>query len=527
MWLNANSKELQWFLDSATVYWEKNLPQPAGSAVILVEAFHQDIRVTLRNLAFANALRRLRPARLVVLTGVEQQWKSTLWSGFDLEKVRQVAAAFGASEVIDVWDQVRRVNTPGRDDDFLVECTDATYCRLAKVPRLPAGHRGRPDYQLRHAYTTRLFDVYQELFATGPVEALVTSHVDYDQWGMAVESARRARVPIIHTQQTGCLKAYGLFPVHDTGTGTFREELTRQIGDVFEGQVWARREELRGPAELVAWRAKVNLGRPSWWRGGVTASVDLNNPAERARLRSHVVGRLGFDTNRPIVTVFNHAVSDALGTNRELFGSLADWFAETAAYAAEHPEAQWLFLDHPSQALYDSTGFFDSVAATHRNVKHLAFRPSATLSKNALWSLTDLGVTVRGSVSNELPAYGIPVIQAGWSEWSSCGLSTVVDDREAYFKTLEQSVTAIRDGAELVTEEQVRRARLWLWLYRSGTDVVTPLVPQWEVWPADVLLKTMRATFRHIEADADPLFSAVERMWTRQEPMLTRTDFRA
>ena len=130
------------------------------------------------------------------------------------------------------------------------------------------------------------------------------------------------------------------------------------------------------------------------------------------RLRSHVVGRLGFDTERPIVTVFNHAVSDALGTNRELFPSLADWFADTAAYAAEHPEAQWLFLDHPSQALYDSTGFFDSVAATHRRTRHLAFRPSATLSKNALWSLTDLGVTVRGSVSNELPAYGIPVIQA-------------------------------------------------------------------------------------------------------------------
>nr|BFE76985.1 hypothetical protein GCM10020092_102860 [Actinoplanes digitatis] len=90
--------------------------------------------------------------------------------------------------------------------------------------------------------------------------ALVTSHVDYDQWGLAVESARRARVPIIHTQQTGCLKAYGLFPEADTGTGTFREELTRQIGDVFETQVWPRREELRPIAELVAWRAKVNLG---------------------------------------------------------------------------------------------------------------------------------------------------------------------------------------------------------------------------------------------------------------------------
>ncbi|MET0492091.1 MAG: hypothetical protein ABW000_03075 [Actinoplanes sp.] len=525
MWLNANSKELQWFLESASVYWEKNLPRPTDDSVILVEAFHQDFRVNLRNLAFANAIRRLHPARMIVLTGVEEQWRRTLWSGFDVDIVRKVAESFGAAETVDVWDKVRKSAAPARDEELIVSYTDATYCRLAKVPRLPDGYQSRPDYKLRHAYATRLHDFYRDLVAGNTVTALVTSHVDYDQWGLAVEAARRAGVPIIHTQQTGCLKAYGLYPGTDTGTGTFREELTRQIGDVFESQVWSQQDELRPSAELVAWRAKVNLGRPSWWRGGVTASVDLNNPAERARLRTHVVDRLGFDPDKPVVTVFNHAVSDALGTNRELFPSLADWFADTAAHAAENTDAQWLFLDHPSQALYDSTGFFDSVAAKYKKVKHLAFRPSATLSKNALWSLTDLGVTVRGSVSNELPAYGIPVIQAGWSEWSSCGLSTVVDDQEAYWKTLEQNIAAIRDGVALVSEEQVRRARLWLWLYRSGTDVVTPLVPQWEVWPADVLLKTLRATFRHIEADADPLFTAVERMWTRQEPMLTRTDF--
>src|SRR6185312_13422871 len=137
---------------------------------------------------------------------------------------------------------------------------------------------------------------------------------------------------------------------------------------------------------------------------------------ERARLRTHTATRLGFDPDKPVVTVYNHAVSDALGTNRELFPSLADWFEQTADFAARTPEAQWLFLDHPSQALYDGTGFFARVAKKHRG---LTFRASTSLSKNALWSLTDLGVTVRGSVSNELPAYGIPVVQAGWSEWSS------------------------------------------------------------------------------------------------------------
>ena len=41
-------------------------------------------------------------------------------------------------------------------------------------------------------------------------------------------------MPVIHTQQTGCLKAYGLYPDTDSGTGTFREELTRDIGAAFE-----------------------------------------------------------------------------------------------------------------------------------------------------------------------------------------------------------------------------------------------------------------------------------------------------
>ncbi|MFY1705356.1 hypothetical protein ACN28G_27155 [Micromonospora sp. WMMA1923] len=538
MWLKAQPTELQWFLDAATTYWEKHLPPQEHHETIVVEAFHQDIRVTLRNLVFANAIRRIRPAHLVVLTGVEPDWRRTLWSGFDVDLVSRVALAFGAGDVLDVYDLVERhrkdpataPTVAGRrlpmaaplDETTLTGYADATYCRLAKLPRLPADHATRADHRRRRELGVGLSTVYETLFRAGPVAALVTSHVDYDQWGLAVESARRARVPVIHTQQTGCLKAYGLFPEHDSGTGTFRAELTRQIGEVFAERIWPRRAELHSAAELIAWRAKVNLGRPSWWRGGVTAAVDLSNPTERARLRSHVAARFGFDPARPVVAVFNHAVSDALGTNKELFPSLADWFADTAGYAARRTDAQWLFLDHPSQALYDSTGFFAATAAAHRRHRHLAFHPSTALSKNALWSLVDLGVTVRGSVSNELPAYGIPVIQAGHSEWSACGISTVVEDAGDYWRALDEAIAAAQRGELTVTEEQVRRARLWLWLYRSGSDLVTPLVPQWDVWPATHLLKSMGAAFRHIESDADPLYPAVERMWRNREPMLTR-----
>lgn len=545
MWLRADTKEFDLFLDSAAVYWRKNLGAMASQNYIVVEAFHQDIRVTLRNLAVANAIRRMIPSQLVVVTGVEAMWHDALWTDFDVKLVRQVAEAYGASEVIDLYRLIEgparsdaptsvsvelfgRSLTPGESisEQTLAEFVSATYCRVMKTPRLPENPTADPRYRRRRALAQAMSAAYDALFGSGSAVALVTSHVDYDHWGLAVESARRARVPIIHTQQTGDLKAYALFPETDSGEHTFRGELTHHIGRFFEQRVWTRRDELRPNAELVAWRSKVNLGRPSWWRGGASASVDITNGAERARLRTHIAKRLGFDPSRPIVAVFNHAVSDAPGTNHQAFPTLADWFEQTARFAASATDVQWLFQDHPSQFRYDSTDFFDSVGQRYGRRRHMAFRTTQKLSKNALWSLVDLGVTVRGSVSNELPAYGIPVIQAGWSEWSECGVSTVANDPEAYWKALESAIAAMLIGEELISAEQVERARLWLWFYRSGTDVVTPQVPHWEVWPADFLLKAVRTTFQHIESDADPLFDAVERMWTRREPVLTRTDMR-
>ncbi|GIJ26799.1 hypothetical protein Vqi01_19610 [Micromonospora qiuiae] len=538
MWLGADKKEFEAFLDSASVYWRKNLGSTPSPRYLVVEVFHQDIRVAMRNLAVANAIRRIVPAQLVVVTGVEQMWHEALWTGFDVTLVERLAAAYGASEVIDLYRLVEgatgsvpvelfgRRLTPGAaiSEETLAEFVSATYCRVTKRPHAPEDPTADPRYRRRQALARAISSYYDALLGGGPAVALVTSHVDYDHWGLAVDSARRAGVPVVHTQQTGCLKAYALYPETDSGEFTFRGELTRHLGEFFERRVWSRRAEVRRNAELVAWRSKVNLGRPSWWRGGASASVDITSSAERARLRTHFAARLGFDPARPIVAVFNHAVSDAPGTNHQSFPTLADWFEQTARFASTCTEAQWLFQDHPSQFRYDSTGFFESVARRYERHRHMVFQPSKDLSKNGLWSVVDLGVTVRGSVSNELPAYGIPVIQAGWSEWSDCGLSTVVEDPEAYWKALDSAIAALRNGEETISAEQVERARLWLWFYRSATDLFTPQVPHWEVWPADYLLRAVRTAFRHIESDADPLFEAVERMWTRREPVLTRMD---
>jgi hypothetical protein len=59
------------FLDTASTFWRNNV-LPTSERVILVEAMSQDLRVTLRNLTVANALRRIEPARIIVYSGADE-----------------------------------------------------------------------------------------------------------------------------------------------------------------------------------------------------------------------------------------------------------------------------------------------------------------------------------------------------------------------------------------------------------------------------------------------------------------------
>ncbi|WP_449062875.1 hypothetical protein [Planomonospora algeriensis] len=547
--INAGSRpQFEQLLTTVSTYWESRLPRAEGDACVVVEALHPDIRVLLRNFVIANAIRCVTPAKLVVVTGVDPRWQETLhWEEFDVDRIRSFAHAFGASDVVDLHelairfeatgeaavrlrgfsDRSARRDVPELDPRYLDTILGATLCRLDLLPRLPEGAASDPGYRKRHRRTAAFSAVYDRIFDAVEPVAFVTSHVDYDQWGMGVDSAVRRDIPVVYAQSTGSLKAYTLFPEKRAGLASYRAELTEQIGEYFERAVWANRDLVRANAELVTARAKGNLGRPSWWRAGAFAAAELRNEVERNQVRTHALQRLGFEPDRPVVTVFSHTVSDALGTNKEIFDDLGQWFEETAAHASADDSANWLFLDHPSQIRYDSTGFFDRVAARYADRPHLVFRPSTSISKNMLLSLTDVGVTVRGSVSNELPAFGIPVIQTGWSEWSSCGLSHVAEDRSAYWNLLDTAIELAAKGRTILGEEQRERARLWLWFYRCATDVPTPLVPAWDTGAGGALLRTISVNMSHVESDADPLFSSVARMWERREPFLTRFDLLA
>jgi hypothetical protein len=533
------------FCETARTFWEHNTrAAEATDRVILVEAMSQDLRVTLRNLTVANALRRIEPARLVVFSGADEDWNN-VWTYFEIEEIRALATAYGAEVVYDIHalvdsrlaDTAEPLVVAGVDlagdlpeSPIPVERFDAivyaTACRMAKVARLDesAAHR---DVSARVSARSREFArIYDAQLRTGDVVALVTSHVDYNNFGLAVEAALRNDVPVLFPQSTGGLKAYALFPDGHDLDRPIRARQTEQIGAFFEEHIWPNRDLLGRGSDLVLHRLKASLGRPAWWRAeGAHSQIQLRDADERAAVRVPAAAFAGLDPTRPIVTVFNHAVSDALGTNVEAFADLGSWFEATAVYAAQHDEVDWLFLDHPQQALYDDSDFFETVAARYAACEHMAFHPSLDLSKTYLTALTDLVVTVRGSVSNEYPSFGIPAIQAGWSEWSKCGFGTIADTPETYVAELDRHLAGLLAGEPLITSEQVERARLWAWFYRSATDVATVLVEHWDLGEGDRLFGTLDVNLRQFEPDGDSAFASVRRLWRRREPFLTRMDW--
>lgn len=531
------------FCEVATQFWPKNT-LPPEDATILVELMTEDIRVGIRSLTIANAIRRITPARVVIYLGADSDWSNFQWTYYDKVGLEKLARAYGADDVIDVHEIVD-ARMEGRREDFMVagktipgaarsaiDPTDldnlvqATAARVLRVPRITPEIAASEKYDEVRRRSTEFSDIYDAMMAELNPVAVVSSHIDYNHWGLAVESAMRADVPVIHVQTTGGLKAYMLNPERRIKGDTFRMHLTREISTFFEDNLWANRDLLRRSAELTAWRSKSNLGRPSWWRGGgVVSSLEISNPQERQVVRQHAMDRLGFDPAKPVVVVFNHAVSDALGTNMEIFVDLATWFEETAEYASRDTSVNWLLQDHPAQFLYDVTGFFDKVKQRYAAFPHMQFRRSFDLSKNIIWSLVDLGVTVRGSISAELPVYGIPAIQAGWSEWSGCGFSLVAEDIEDYWRLLKQTTDQLIEGHSPITAEQVERARLWQWFYRSGGDVASHLVQHWDMGQSNNLFRALTVAMRHVESDGEAALQTTQRMWARHEPILTRVDF--
>lgn len=552
----------QSYVDVAERYWRRQVPclrTPAAEREelpwIVVDLQIPDVRVSLRNLAVANAIRRVQPARVLAVVGQTPEWYEVFHeyqSLVDTEVEMGLAGAHGVDAVLhvpalaDARLHDRAAGTgcvpdilvgehtvpeaaPSLSDDLRERIVRSTASRVWFTAELDEDLLTSERYRHLAERTAEMDRIYTSLLTGLDVLAHVTTHFTYDLWGVPVNVARQAEVPVLTTLDDGNLRLWAAFP--DAAGPVGQEKLLDAMiseahGDWFERRIWPARDALLEGADVVIDRVRNAEGNHWSWRSDPGARLTVDAPEDRARFRAEGLRTLGITEDRPVVGVFVHCFTDALDLTFRTFRSYAEWFRSTAEFAAQHPEYTWVFIDHPQQRLYERTEFFERTAAHFTGFDHVRFTQSSLFSRDVLLSMVDVATTFRGSVSLEFPCYGIPTVQAGPHAWSSSGFSTVAGSREEYWDLLLSVTAAVADGTHVAGRETMERARLWLWLLKSGADVPSALFPHFSVAKANIIknVTLIRDAMLSQELDMDPLFGAVERMWMHRDPVVTRGD---
>jgi hypothetical protein len=148
---------------------------------------------------------------------------------------------------------------------------------------------------------------------------------------------------------------------------------------------------------------------------------------------------------------------------RDLFRDQEEWFVETVRAAAANDRANWVVKLHPANVWKrrrDSVeGELGEVAAIRERIGDLPphvvlLEPDTEISTRSLFEVTDVGVTIRGSVGFELPCFGRPALTAGTGFYSGRGFTVDSDTREQYLAQL-----AAIEEVPRPTPEQVELAR--------------------------------------------------------------------
>jgi hypothetical protein len=197
---------------------------------------------------------------------------------------------------------------------------------------------------------------------------------------------------------------------------------------------------------------------------GTTFLARWNQGGTEPLSAGEIAERIGLDPARKTAVVFSHILWDAnMFYGRDLFEDQEEWFVETLRAATSNDRVNWIVKLHPANVWklrrdgYE--GELDEYDAIHRRVGTLpphvhVLPPDTDISTFSLFRVTDVGITIRGSIGFELPCFGVPVLTAGTGFYSGRGFTVDSTSAEEYLARL----ASVHDLAP-PTAEQVTLAR--------------------------------------------------------------------
>lgn len=186
--------------------------------------------------------------------------------------------------------------------------------------------------------------------------------------------------------------------------------------------------------------------------------IGLDLPAESPEdLRK----RLGLDNGKKNAVIFSHVLWDAnMFWGDDLFpGGAEEWLVETVRFALLNPRINWIVKIHPANVWKMETKglqvVYNDVEALREKIGPLPghiqlLLPEHKVNPRSLFDITDVGITIRGTIGMELPVLGIPVLTAGTGRYSKKGFTIDPRNIEEY----KEYILSLDKLGKLTSEEQ-------------------------------------------------------------------------
>jgi len=186
--------------------------------------------------------------------------------------------------------------------------------------------------------------------------------------------------------------------------------------------------------------------------------IGLDLPAESPEVLRN---RLNLINNKKTAVIFSHVLWDAnMFWGEDLFpGGAEEWLVETVRLAIRNTNLNWIIKIHPANVWkMESQGkqvVYNDVEALKHKIGRLPdhvhlLLPEQKVNPLSLFAITDIGLTIRGTIGMELPVLGIPVITAGTGRYSNKGFTIDPKSIEEY----RDIIASIHSLSALSTTQQ-------------------------------------------------------------------------
>lgn len=298
--------------------------------------------------------------------------------------------------------------------------------------------------------------VCKEVLTQYDVEQFLINEPNYELAGLSYMALSRGRcyVQFAHgyREDTLALKRY-------------HADMTKRNPFSIGDSTWSKLSSMEvAPAIETAIREIFDrkYSSESW----LSRRIMLDAPRETP---DQVRSRLHLDPAKPTAVIFSNVLWDAnMFWGRDLYpnGSV-EWLVETVRQAISNTAVNWIVKVHPANVWKMQQA---NMSVTYNDMEALKKEfnvlpphvqivfPEENVNPLSLFAVTDVGITIRGTVALELPVLGVPVITGGSGRCSGFGFTYDPATCEEY----ETLLRRVQDIGPL-SPQQVRVAKLYFW----------------------------------------------------------------